>query len=87
MRNDFFDARTFFARQVDPLRFNDFGYTLGGPVFIPKKWNTEKDKLFFFVSQEWKYSHIGATRVNLVPTAGRTRGDFRNSTLPRRLIR
>lgn len=30
VRNDFFDARSFFARQVDPLRFNDFGYTVGG---------------------------------------------------------
>jgi Carboxypeptidase regulatory-like domain/TonB-dependent Receptor Plug Domain len=81
VRNDFFDARTFFSRQVDPLRFNDFGYTLGGPVFIPKKWNTDKQKLFFFLSQEWKYSHIGSTRVNLVPTAAERSGDFRASTL------
>src|SRR3954454_7790949 len=81
VRNDFFDARTFFARQVDPLRFNDFGYTLGGPVFIPKKWNTDKQKLFFFLSQEWKYSHIGSTRVNNVPTAAERSGDFRGSTL------
>ena len=81
VRNDFFDARTFFARQVDPLRFNDFGYTLGGPVFIPKTWNTEKQKLFFFLSQEWKYSHIGSTRVNVVPTAAERSGDFRASTL------
>ena len=82
VRNDTFDARTFFARQVDPLRFNDFGYTLGGPVYIPRKWNTEKDKLFFFASQEWKYSHTGATRLNNVPTAAERAGDFRNSSLP-----
>jgi hypothetical protein len=82
VRNDQFDARTFFARQVDPLRFNDFGYTLGGPVFIPKKWNTQKDKLFFFLSQEWKYAHIGSTRVNNVPTQNERSGDFRGSSLP-----
>src|SRR3954464_3408104 len=81
VRNDFFDARTFFARQVDPLRFNDFGYTLGGPVYIPKKWNTAKDKLFFFVSQEWKSSHTGAPRLNNVPTQQERAGDFRNSSL------
>jgi hypothetical protein len=81
VRNDFFDARTFFARQVDPLRFNDFGYTIGGPVYIPRHWNIEKQKLFFFVSQEWKYSHTGSTRVNLVPTAAERSGDFRASTL------
>ena len=82
VRNDRFDARTFFARQVDPLRFNDFGYTVGGPVFIPKKWNKEREKLFFFVSQEWKYSHTGSTRVNNVPTLAERSGDFRSSSLP-----
>jgi hypothetical protein len=81
VRNDFFDARSFFAQKVDPLRFNDFGYTLGGPVFIPKTFNTDKEKLFFFLSQEWKYSHLGSTRVNLVPTAAERSGDFRTSTL------
>jgi hypothetical protein len=81
VRNDRFDARTFFARQVDPLRFNDFGYTLGGPAFLPKKWNTAKDKLFFFVSQEWKYTHTGTTRLNVVPTVEERNGDFRNSSL------
>ncbi|MCX6602703.1 MAG: hypothetical protein NTV52_03835 [Acidobacteria bacterium] len=82
VRNDFFDARSFFARQVDPLRFNDFGYTLGGPVYVPKKWNVDKQKLFFFVSQEWKYSHIGSTRVNNVATAAERAGNFTGSTLP-----
>jgi hypothetical protein len=81
VRNDFFDARSFFARQVDPLRFNDFGYTLGGPVYVPRKWNLDKQKLFFFLSQEWKYSHTGSTRVNNVPTAAERAGDFRASTL------
>lgn len=81
VRNDRFDARTFFAKQVDPLRFNDFGYTVGGPVYIPNRWNTNKDKLFFFASQEWKYAHIGSTRVNNVPTLEERNGDFRNSSL------
>jgi hypothetical protein len=82
VRNDRFDARTFFARSVDPLRFNDFGYTLGGPVVIPKTdFNKQRDKLFFFVSQEWKYNHLGSTRVNLVPTAAERAGDFRASSL------
>src|ERR1051325_5862404 len=76
VRNDTFDARTFFARQVDPLRFNDFGYTLGGPVYIPRKWNIEKDKLFFSASQEWKYSHTGSTRLNNVVTKRGSQRDY-----------
>ena len=82
VRNDSFDARSFFARQVDPLRFNDFGYTLGGPVYIPNKWNADRNKLFFFLSQEWKYTHLGVVRLGQVPTQEERSGDFRNSTLP-----
>ena len=76
VRNDRFDARTFFAQRVDPLRFNDFGYTVGGPLFVPKKWNKEK-----VISQEWKYGHTGSTRVNNVPTQAERNVDFRASSL------
>src|SRR5438552_4299519 len=55
VRNDTFDARSFFSAKVDPLRVNDFGGTIGGPVYIPGKFNTAKNKLFFFYSEEWKY--------------------------------
>ncbi len=82
VRNDRFDARSFFAQKVEPLRFNNFGWTLGGPLYIPKTWNTEKSKLFFFYSQEFKYFRQGSTKVNLVPTAAERNGDFRGSTLP-----
>jgi hypothetical protein len=82
VRNSDFDARSFFAQSVNPLHFNDFGFTLGGPAYIPKKWNTQKDKLFFFVSHEWRYSHLGATQINTVPTVAERNGDFRNSGLP-----
>jgi hypothetical protein len=82
VRNDRFDARSFFARGIDPLRFNDFGWTLGGPIFIPNRFNTDRNRLFFFAAQEWKYSHQGETRVGVVPTASERAGDFRNSTLP-----
>src|SRR5262249_10146763 len=36
-----------------PFRFNQPGYTVGGPVFVPGKWNKDRNKLFFFFSQEW----------------------------------
>jgi len=82
VRNDAFDARSFFATRVEELRFNDFGWTLGGPLYVPHKWNTGKSKLFFFASQEWKYSHQGTTNVNLVPTLAERQGNFQNDTLP-----
>jgi hypothetical protein len=61
VRNDVFDARNFFAPTRSPLRYNNFGYTLGGPFFIPGKYNTAKDKDFFFWSQEWRRIRNGVT--------------------------
>src|ERR1051326_575481 len=82
VRNDAFDARSFFAIRVDPLRFNDFGGTLGGPVFIPGKFNSKREKLFFYFSEEWKYTRLGQTMVNTVPTAAERAGNFAASSLP-----
>jgi hypothetical protein len=56
----------------------DLGFTIGGPVFIPKVFNTERQKLFFFYSHEDQKRFIpptGPTRVT-VPTALERAGDF-----------
>jgi Carboxypeptidase regulatory-like domain/TonB dependent receptor len=54
-RNDKTDANDWFANQQAvpkaPLRFNDFGGTLGGPVRIPRVYNGH-DRTFFFLSVE-----------------------------------
>src|SRR6185312_10206761 len=47
LRNDAIQARAFNAQTKPELRFNNFGWNLGGPIFIPKVFNTQKDKLFF----------------------------------------
>ena len=54
------------------LRRNDFGYSLGGPI--------KKDKLFFFLSQEWNIERRGQTRQSCVPTAAERAGDFTTTT-------
>jgi hypothetical protein len=55
LRNNYFDANDWFndyyRRAATALRQNDFGGTLGGPVFLPKLYNG-KDRTFFFVSYE-----------------------------------
>jgi carboxypeptidase family protein/TonB-dependent receptor-like protein len=59
---------------------NDYGYTLGGPVFIPGVFNEEKKRLFFFWSQEFqRRSDPAAERQGRVPTALERRGDFSQS--------
>ena len=81
VRNDSFDARSFFSLSKPPLRFNNFGWTLGGPLYIPGKWNKGRDKWFFFAGQEWKYNHQGVAQVSTVPTAAERAGDFGASSL------
>lgn len=59
----------------------DIGYTIGGPVWIPKVFNTEKNKVFFFFSQEHQKRltpPAGPVRVT-VPTALERTGDFSKS--------
>jgi len=82
VRNDVWDARSFFATTKPPLRFNNFGWTLGGPVFVPGRWNTDRNKLFFFAGQEWKLNRRAEARVSTVPTALERSGDFNGSSLP-----
>ena len=81
VRNDAFDARSFFSAQKPILRFNDYGVTLGGPIFIPRHWNQDRNKLFFFVSEEWRYNHQGQTQISFVPTAAERAGIFTQSRL------
>ncbi len=60
----------------------DIGYTIGGPVYIPGIFNTNKDKFFFFFSQEHqKRLTPPTTPVNVrVPTALERAGDFSQTT-------
>src|SRR5882672_1168113 len=65
---------------VAPSSRNDYGYTIGGPIFIPGVFNTDKKKLFFFLSQEKENRTNPATqRTGRVPTALERAGDFSRS--------
>jgi Carboxypeptidase regulatory-like domain/TonB dependent receptor len=52
--NNFFNNRYAIARP--PLRYNDFGFTIGGPLPLPGLSSSSKAKTFFFYSQEWRRS-------------------------------
>ena len=60
LRNDALDARTVFAQQKDPLRFNQFGGTTGGRVV--------RDKMFYFASYEGLRLKRGVTLLRTVET-------------------
>jgi len=63
-----------------PYRYNIETYSIGGPVFIPKHFNRNRTKLFFFFSQErtGQYVSPGSSTV-YTPTALERMGDFSQS--------
>jgi len=82
LRNEKLDANNFFnngrgiARPI--YKQNDFGGSLGGPIWIPKIYNG-KNRTFFFFSYEAFRNRDGANgAVRTVPTAEMYDGDFRN---------
>lgn len=79
-RNNIFNANAYFNKVATYtprplLRYNDFGGTLGGPVFIPKVYDG-KDKTFFFFSYEGRRVINYGTTNALLPTAAERAGDF-----------
>ncbi|MBL8216766.1 MAG: TonB-dependent receptor [Bryobacterales bacterium] len=77
-RNDKLDARNFFAADRPPLRWNVFGFSLGGPVVLPKY--NGRNRTFFFTSLEWQRQRIGVVRLLTVPTVAERAGDFSRTT-------
>ncbi|MDQ2775646.1 MAG: carboxypeptidase regulatory-like domain-containing protein, partial [Acidobacteriota bacterium] len=72
--NDWFSNRAGKARQI--YKQNDFGFTVGGPVWIPKVYRG-KNKTFFFFSYEGFRNRNGATNgTATVPTPEMYSGDF-----------
>ena len=82
LRNNALDARPFgFTTSVPvsaPLKWNQYGFTLGGPVQIPKVING-KDRLFFMSNFEaFRFRNQGQNTYTTIPAAFRT-GDFSQS--------
>jgi Carboxypeptidase regulatory-like domain len=76
LRNDGLDARNFFTTTTLPLHQNIFGYTIGGPIFIPHHYNTDKQKTFFFWSEQWTRQNEGSVENGADPTAAMRNGVF-----------
>jgi hypothetical protein len=74
VQNDAFEARNFFQPTKAPLRWNQYGGTIGGPV--------QKDKLFFFFSFQRNPTNSFSPGLNTYPTEAMRNGDFSGAGFP-----
>jgi hypothetical protein len=79
-RNSAVAAADFFVNQANQtksqLNWNDWGYTIGGPIYIPHHYNTDKTKSFFYWSQDWRRQRQGQVITNGVPSTLERTGNF-----------
>lgn len=80
LRNDFFDARGAYNAHTPVDKENNYGFTIAGPVIIPKLFNG-KNKLFFHLSMEWYRLNNTDTTFMSLPTAAEKQGNFSGTGL------
>ncbi len=85
LRNSLFDSAGFFPtsfnaakKPIPPINHqNDYGFTVGGPVLIPKLYDG-RDRTFFLFSLDRYKQNQAQTAIGTVPTAAMKIGDFSN---------
>jgi hypothetical protein len=78
LRNSALDAKNYFDRAdrpIPPFKRNQYGATVGGPVFIPKLFNGT-DRLFFLFNWEGLRERKALTQAIAVPLTPERNGDF-----------
>ena len=76
-RNNALDARNTFAQAIPPLRQNQFGFSIGGPVIVPH-YNKARSKTFFFWNEEWRKRRNALTSLTTTPTDALRSGNFQS---------
>jgi hypothetical protein len=80
VRNSAFDARNYFDHpteaypgRIPPFRRNEFGFTTGGPVYLPHIYDGRK-RTYFFTQYQGFRQVLGTTQVMPVPTLDQRAG-------------
>jgi hypothetical protein len=63
------------------VRRNDYGFTLGGPLWIPKVYNGRDRTFFFFNFEQFREGQVLRTGTATMPTAAYRNGDFSGAQL------
>ncbi len=83
VRNTIFNANPWQRNAVPrttgitaPIHYNQFGYNIGGPFYIPNHFNTSKNKVFWYWGEEWVRYIFTDTNSLTVPTVLMRQGNF-----------
>ena len=74
--NEALYSHTEFDHTRNKQRRNDFGGTLGGPIFIPKIYNGKDKTFFFFGYEQFRETTVVGNVLDTVPTVAYRGGDF-----------
>ena len=75
LRNQVMDSTGYFEKTLPPLRQNQFGASIGGPLSIPKLYNGKNRTFFFAAWEAYKFRSVAETGT-LGPTDAMRNGDF-----------
>jgi hypothetical protein len=81
LRNSIFDARNFFATSTPPLKQNQFGAGIGGPIIIPRIYDG-RNRTFFYAYYDGFRNRQGITSSTRVPTPAEAAGNFSGAQNP-----
>jgi Carboxypeptidase regulatory-like domain/TonB-dependent Receptor Plug Domain len=77
VRNDDINAKNYYQPNVLPYKQNIFGFNVGGPVFIPHFYNSNRQKTFFFWDESYVVLHVpGTTSPSQLPIPNQIAGCF-----------
>jgi len=84
-RNDAFDARPYFlpaTAKKNELRFNTYGFNVGGPVTLGHLYNSDRSRTFFFYNMEWRKLITAGSGLNTTVPFPSSYGGVFPSSIP-----
>lgn len=82
LRNDKLNARGFFNSSRSVLRQNEYGASIGGPIYVPKLYDGRNKSFFFFNVDYYKFRSGAINQIASVPTAAFKAGNLSQLTNP-----
>jgi hypothetical protein len=61
---------------ASPFRYNNPGFTVGGPIWVPGMSDKWREKFFFFIGEDWVRYRYTDTQTQAVPTLLMRQGNF-----------